>query len=121
MTKSQLIDIVSRKLPELPHRDAEAIVNTVFERMVEALCRGDRIEIRGFGIFGVKVRGPKRGRNPKTGQSVAVPERRMPFFIVGKDLRERLNRESSAETSSSGLSAAESAPIAMVAAPRETT
>jgi integration host factor subunit beta len=120
MTKSQLIEIVSGKLPELPHRDAEAIVNTVFERMVEALCRGDRIEIRGFGIFGVKVRGPKRGRNPKTGAAVEVPQRRMPFFIVGKDLRERLNRGPPAELVSSGMSAPESAPIPMAAASRET-
>jgi integration host factor subunit beta len=112
---------VSQRLPELPHRDAEAIVNTVFERMVEALCRGDRIEIRGFGIFGVKVRGPKRGRNPKTGASVDVPERRMPFFVIGKDLRERLNRAPTAEVSSSGMGASDSAPIAMVAAPRETS
>ena len=91
MTKSQLIDEVARKLPRLPHRDVENIVNAIFEAMAQALCDDERIEIRGFGIFGTKVRAAKKGRNPKTGATVQVPERRMPFFIVGKDLRERVN------------------------------
>ena len=67
------------------------IVNSVFESMTEALCKGDRIEIRGFGSFVVKNRLAREGRNPKTGDSVSVPEKRVPFFKVGKRLRELVN------------------------------
>jgi len=118
MTKSQLVEVLARKLPALPARNVESVVNTVFDAMAASLARGERIEIRGFGIFGVKVRAPRAGRNPKTGASVQVPERRMPFFIVGKDLRERLNRPEAAQTASGGLSSAEAAPVPMAAAPR---
>ena len=72
-------------------RDVEVIVNTIFDSMTDALRHGDRIEIRGFGSFEVRVRKPRLGRNPKTGSSVSVGERRVPFFKVGKELRERVN------------------------------
>src|SRR5512141_2669698 len=91
MTKSQLIDRIAEKSPQVPRREVEAIVNAVFDSMIEALCRGERIEIRGFGSFAVKMRAPREGRNPKTGQKVAVPIRRALSFTVGKELRDRLN------------------------------
>lgn len=92
MTKSQLIDVIAARTPAVPRRDVEAIVNAVFECMVEALASGERIEIRGFGSFAVKTRKAHEGRNPKTGEKVQVPDRRALSFTVGKELRERLNR-----------------------------
>lgn len=93
MNKSDLIEVLSKRLPNLAGRDVEVIVNTVFESMTDSLRKGDRIEIRGFGSFEVRVRKPRIGRNPKTGQAVEVGERLVPFFKVGKELRERVNRE----------------------------
>lgn len=92
MNKSDLIEILAKRLPSLAGRDVEVIVNTIFDSMSEALKTGDRIEIRGFGSFEVRTRKPRLGRNPKTGMSVDVGERRVPFFKVGKELRERVNR-----------------------------
>lgn len=91
MNKSDLIEMLAKKLPNLAARDVEVIVNTIFDSMTESLVGGERIEIRGFGSFEVRVRKPRIGRNPKTGQSVSVGERRVPFFKVGKELRERVN------------------------------
>lgn len=91
MNKSDLIEALTKKLPNLAARDVEVIVNTIFDGMTEALAGGDRIEIRGFGSFEVRVRKPRIGRNPKTGQSVSVGERRVPFFKVGKELKERVD------------------------------
>ncbi|MFA4972001.1 MAG: integration host factor subunit beta [bacterium] len=92
MNKSDLIELLSKKLPNLAARDVEVIVNTVFDSMTDALGKAERIEIRGFGSFEVRVRKPRVGRNPKTGQSVDVGERFVPFFKVGKELRERVNK-----------------------------
>ena len=92
MNKSDLIENLAKKLPNLAGRDVEVIVNTIFESMTDALKHGDRIEIRGFGSFEVRTRKPRIGRNPKTGMSVEVGERRVPFFKVGKELRERVNK-----------------------------
>ena len=72
-------------------RDAKLIVATLFTEIAAALARGDRVELRGFGVFSVKVRSSRTGRNPRTGQSVSVGEKRAPFFRTGKELRERLN------------------------------
>jgi integration host factor subunit beta len=91
MTKSELIERISQKVPRVPKRDVEAIVQTIFESMLDALRRDQRIEIRGFGSFAIKTRQPRDGRNPKTGQRVHVPQRRTPYFNVGKELRGRLN------------------------------
>lgn len=89
MTKSQLIDaIMARK--EYPRKTVEAAVNAMFDSMVEALRRRDRIEIRGFGNFTIRHYKAYTGRNPKTNEPVAVPAKVMPFFKVGKDLRERI-------------------------------
>lgn len=71
--------------------DAERIVDTVFDEIIEALARGDRVELRGFGAFSVKERDARTGRNPRTGESVEVEEKRVPFFKTGKLLRDRLN------------------------------
>ena len=72
-------------------RDVEKIVNVIFEEMTQALVRGDRIELRDFGAFSVKHRGPRKGRNPRTGETVDVEAKRLPHFKLGKHLHERLN------------------------------
>ena len=90
MTKSELIEKISESL-KLPAGKAEAIVNCVFDSMVKALERGEGIEIRGFGSFTVRKYKAYEGRNPRTGETVHVAEKRLPFFKVGKDLRERVN------------------------------
>jgi integration host factor subunit beta len=120
MTKSQLIERITRRAPKVPRREVEAIVNTVFDTMVDALKNERRIEIRGFGSFAVKVREPREGRNPKTGKKVLVPRRRAPYFTVGKELRDRLNpaEVSSPRPVSQGYSSGDSSlHEAMAAAP----
>lgn len=91
MTKRDLIDEVAKAFPQLARRDAEVVVNAVFDTMTGALVRGDRIEIRGFGSFVVKQREAREGRNPKTGAVVPVEAKRVPFFKVGKELRLRVD------------------------------
>lgn len=91
MNKSNLIQAVATRLPTLAAKDVEIIVNTIFDSMTESLAKGNRIEIRGFGSFEVRQRNPRQGRNPKTGQKVQVGERRVPFFKVGKELKEKVN------------------------------
>lgn len=91
MIKSELIQRIAEDNPHLYQRDVERIVSTVFDEIAEALTRGDRVELRGFGAFSVKHRDARIGRNPRTGESVPVPEKHVPFFKTGKDLRERLN------------------------------
>jgi integration host factor subunit beta len=96
MIKSELVQRIAAANPHLYHRDVERIVNVIFGEIVEALARGDRVELRGFGAFTVKHRAPRIGRNPRTGASVAVSEKYVPFFKTGKDLRERLNKTAAA-------------------------
>ena len=96
MIKSELIQKIAAANQHLYHRDIERIVNVVFNEIVEALARGDRVELRGFGAFTVKHRAPRVGRNPRTGAAVSVSEKFVPFFKTGKDLRERLNEEKAA-------------------------
>lgn len=91
MNKSDLIEAVGKRLPNLAARDVEIIVNTIFDGMTDSLVKNDRIEIRGFGSFEVRTRRPRQGRNPKTGSSVDVTERRVPFFKAGRELKERVN------------------------------
>jgi integration host factor subunit beta len=91
MTKHELIDEVARLYPRYSRRDAEVIVNAVFDSMADALHEGNRIEIRGFGSFVVKSRDARDGRNPKTGRLVSVPAKQVPFFKVGKELRLRVD------------------------------
>jgi integration host factor subunit beta len=90
MTKAELIEEVAT-LQSLPRKETELIVNTVFEQMTGALSRGDKVELRGFGSFRIRQRNSRNGRNPKTGDSVSVPGKRVPFFKVGKRLRELVN------------------------------
>lgn len=91
MTKSELIARLAAANPHLYHRDVERIVSTVFEEITAALARRDRVELRGFGAFSVKERGARLGRNPRTGESVDVTSKYIPYFKTGKQLRERLN------------------------------
>jgi integration host factor subunit beta len=91
VTKSELIAALAAANPHLRHNDAELIVSTVFEEVAAALERGDRVELRGFGAFSVRSRNPRPGRNPRTGEQVAVSGKSVPFFKPGKELRERVN------------------------------
>ncbi|MBV1866290.1 MAG: integration host factor subunit beta [Marinosulfonomonas sp.] len=91
MIRSELVQKIADDNPHLYQRDVERIVNTVFEEITEAMARGDRAELRGFGAFSVKKRDARTGRNPRTGASVQVDEKHVPFFKTGKLLRDRLN------------------------------
>lgn len=86
-----MIQKVAEENPHLYQRDVEKIVNTIFEEIVQALAAGNRVELRGFGAFSVKQRDARIGRNPRTGESVQVDEKHVPFFKAGKLLRDRLN------------------------------
>jgi integration host factor subunit beta len=91
MIRSELIQKVAEENPHLFLRDVERIVNTIFEEIIEAMARGDRVELRGFGAFSVKKRDARTGRNPRTGEAVEVEQKHVPFFKTGKALRDRLN------------------------------
>jgi integration host factor subunit beta len=91
MTKSELIETLSRKQSHLPAKDVELAVKSLLEQMSNALADGRRIEIRGFGSFSLHFRPPRMGRNPKTGEAVALSGKHVPHFKPGKDLRERVN------------------------------
>ncbi len=91
MTKSELIARLAEANPHLYHRDVERIVTTIFEEITTSLADGDRVELRGFGAFSVKERGSRVGRNPRTGDSVSVPAKYIPYFKTGKQLRQILN------------------------------
>jgi integration host factor subunit beta len=96
MTKSELILRIGELNPHLYHRDVERIVTAIFEEITNALARQDRVELRGFGAFSVKQRDARKGRNPRTGETVAVDEKVVPFFKTGKELRDRLNSRADA-------------------------
>jgi len=91
MTKSELIAHLAAANPHLRQPDIELIVATIFEEITTALTRGDRVELRGFGAFSTKRRDPRTGRNPRTGASVSVAGKSVPYFKPGKELRERVN------------------------------
>jgi integration host factor subunit beta len=93
MIKSELVQRISTANPHLYQRDVENIVNAILNEIVAAMARGDRVELRGFGAFSVKHRPARTGRNPRTGDSVEVEEKWVPFFKTGKELRERLNAQ----------------------------
>ncbi len=97
MTKRDLIEEINDRFPHLSRFDAEVIINSVFDSLIAALLREERIEIRGFGSFVVKHRRARDGRNPKTGEIVSVSSKRVPFFKVGKELRLRVNPSPAAE------------------------
>jgi integration host factor subunit beta len=92
VTRSELIAKLAAKNPTLYHRDIERLVATILDEVSAALERGNRVELRGFGAFSVRERGARVGRNPRTGSTVQVSEKKVPFFKMGKGMRERLNR-----------------------------
>jgi integration host factor subunit beta len=91
MTRSELIAQLAAANPHLRQPDVELIVATIFDEITDALARGDRVELRGFGAFSIKKRDPRTGRNPRTGTTVAVSAKAVPYFKPGKELRERVN------------------------------
>lgn len=92
MVKSELIAVLAERFPQLTAADVEAAVATILNAAADTLCRGGRIEIRGFGSFALNYRPPRLGRNPKTGERVAVPGKWTPHFKAGKELRELVDR-----------------------------
>lgn len=91
MLRSELIEILAAENPHLRTSDLEKVVDTIFGTISEALTRGDRVELRGFGAFSVRRRDSRTGRNPRTGETVEVPPKAVPFFKAGKELRARVN------------------------------
>lgn len=91
MIKSELVQRIAEQNPHLYQRDVENIVNAILDEISDAMTRGDRVELRGFGAFSVKSRPPRTGRNPRTGEQVEVDAKHVPFFKTGKEMRERLN------------------------------
>ena len=91
MTKSELIQLLAEQNPRLYERDVERIVATIFDEISSALANGNRVELRGFGALSVKERDARIGRNPRTGETVNISRKFVPFFKAGKDLRNRLN------------------------------
>jgi len=91
MIKSELVLKIAEQNPHLYQRDVENIVNAILDTIADALARGDRVELRGFGAFSVKKRDARTGRNPRTGESVEISEKSVPVFKTGKEMRQRLN------------------------------
>ena len=91
MTKSELILKITSKNSYLYHKDVYKIIDTLFNCVTKALKNGDRVELRGFGTFTTKLRNARIGRNPKTGDPVAIPQKKIPFFKMGKSMKERIN------------------------------
>ena len=91
MIRSELVQKIAEENPHLTQRHVERVLNTVFDEIINALAKGDRVELRGFGAFSVKSRDARIGRNPRTGESVKVGNKKVPFFKTGKLLRDRLN------------------------------
>ena len=106
MTKSELIDTIAARQSQLSAKDVELAVKTVLEHMSQALATGERIEIRGFGSFSLHYRQPRRGRNPKTGDSVELTGKHVPHFKPGKELRERVDEAYARERSMGGADSA---------------
>ena len=95
MNKSDLVLKILESDPNLFKKDASKIVNVFFDTISEAISRGERVELRGFGVFDVKVREARIARNPKNGEAVAVPAKKVPFFRMGKDMKDRINKKNS--------------------------
>lgn len=91
MTKAELVDKIAEQKPNLTRKQVEVIVNTVLDSIKDALSREDKVEIRGFGSFRIRYRRAKQGRNPKTGETVSVPPKKVPFFKAGKEMREMVD------------------------------
>ena len=108
MTKAELVEDVARAA-ELTKKDAERLVEIVFESIIETLNQGEKIELRGFGSFRVRERGARRGRNPKTGDPVDIPAKRVPYFKPGKEMKELINEEPDGDSKLSADAPAETA------------
>jgi integration host factor subunit beta len=93
MTKSELIEAVSREINNFSKKDVEIIVDSLFQAMSDSLSNGEKVEIRGFGSFKIKERDGRQGRNPKSGENIFIEAKRVPFFKAGKEIRERINRQ----------------------------
>lgn len=91
MLKSELIEVIARRTPYLHVKDAERIVDAILEELIDALVRGDRVELRGFGTFSVRHRRSRSGRNPRAGKPMVVEEKWVPFFKAGRDMQHHLN------------------------------
>jgi len=120
MTKAELVEDVARAA-ELTKKDAERLVEIVFESIIETLNLGEKIELRGFGSFRVRERGARRGRNPKTGDPVDIPAKRVPYFKPGKEMKELINEESADGNSSPAASAEETTEAGGMALTGNTT
>ena len=96
MTKAELVEEVAR-VSDLTKKHSEVIVNTVFDSIIEALHKDEKIELRGFGSFRIRHRRSRQGRNPKTGDKVDVPAKKIPYFKPGKELKELINSDSNSE------------------------
>lgn len=92
MIRSELLKKLENENPDLKPEEVEKIVDTFFNQIIERLASGGRVELRGFGAFSTRERAPRKGRNPRTGESVDVPAKRAPYFKPGKEVRQRLNR-----------------------------
>ncbi len=121
MTKSELIEILAARHNQLAPKDAELAVKTMLDAMSSTLSQGDRIEIRGFGSFGLNYRPPRTGRNPKTGEKVLVPKKFVPHFKAGKELRERVDEALEAAEAAKRAQPAESGVSAEAPAVRTGT
>ena len=106
MTKSELIEVIAKEQSHLAYRDVELAIKCMIEQMSQALVSGDRIEIRGFGSFSLHFRPPRLGRNPKTGEAVALAGKHVPHFKPGKELRERVNEALDAQEAAAASQAA---------------
>ena len=104
MTKSELIARVADKYPMLYQSDIERIVNTIFDTVSESIISGSRVELRGFGSFRIRQRNARVGRNPKSGQKVDVPSKKVPFFKAGKELRELVDEKEAQEAQENQVS-----------------
>src|SRR5438067_5320473 len=109
MTKAELVEEVSR-VSDLTKKHSEVIVDTVFRSIIEALHRGEKIELRGFGSFRLRKREPRKGRNPKTGDKVDVPPKKVPYFKPGKELKELINKEAGPSVAAAASSGETGAP-----------
>jgi integration host factor subunit beta len=116
MTKAELVEDVARAA-ELTKKDAERLVEIVFESIIETLNHGEKIELRGFGSFRVRERGARRGRNPKTGDPVDIPAKRVPYFKPGKELKELINEDENENGAGEASGAAPAEPPDPDAAP----
>jgi integration host factor subunit beta len=103
MTKSELIDTVAERIPQISKKDAAVVVDKIFQSMAQALRGGNRIEIRGFGSFQIKIHPAHEGRNPATGEPMPIPARRRPFFKASKELRELVNEAADAGAPATGI------------------